>query len=213
MAIICPTVTAFTTAEYREQISRIQGYAMRIHIDFMDGHFAPTTSVAITDAWWQPGPAVDLHVMYQKPLEYIEDLIALKPHLIIIHAESEEPAKFIQELDGLGIKKGLAILKDTKLEDVKYLVEQCDHVLIFSGELGHFGGTADLSLLQKAAELKMLKPSLEIGWDGGINVDNAFALVQGGIDVLNTGGYIQKSADPETAYDTLVTAIKRGHNG
>ena len=213
MAVICPTVTAFTTREYREQITRIQGFATRIHIDFMDGYFAPTTSIAIKDAWWQPGPAVDLHVMYQKPLEHIEDLVALKPHMIIIHSEADQPAAFLGELDGLGIKKGLALLKATQVEDVKDLIVMVDHVLIFSGDLGHFGGTADMEMLKKIALLKQLKPSLEIGWDGGINVENAQALMKGGVDILNTGGYIQNATDPEAAYDTLVAVLKRGSDG
>ncbi len=212
-AVVCPTVTAFSAQGYGDQMRRIQGFAMRIHIDFMDGIFAPTTSIVIDEAWWQPGPAVDLHVMYQKPLDYLEELVALKPHLIIIHAEANEPETFLKELDGLGIKKGLAVLQATNIEDIKDLVMLVDHVLIFSGDLGHFGGTVDINMLKKVVQLKELKPSLEIGWDGGINVENIQALQEGGVSVLNVGGFIQKAKDPEAAYDTLETALKRGTHG
>jgi ribulose-phosphate 3-epimerase len=83
-----------------------------------------------------------------------------------------------------------------------------DHVLIFSGDLGHFGGKANLSLLGKASELKALKPHVEIGWDGGVNEENALTLVNNGIDVLNTGGFIQRASDPASAYATLIEVIK-----
>jgi ribulose-phosphate 3-epimerase len=212
-AVICPTVTAFSAAEYREQLQRIQGFADRIHIDFMDGIFAPTVSVAISEAWWQPGPAVDLHVMYKRPLEYLEDLVALKPHMIIVHAESEGVLEFLHEIDELGIKKGLALLKDTQVKDVEPLVQVVDHVLIFSGELGKFGGTVDMTLLEKVRQLKQIKPSLEIGWDGGISAENAATLVAGGVDVLNVGGHIQQAQDPESAYDTLKQAVSEGTRG
>jgi ribulose-phosphate 3-epimerase len=205
---IVPTVTAFTMQEYRQQLEQIQGFAQRIHIDFMDGVFAPTVSVGINDVWWQPGPMVDLHVMYQNPLDHLEDLVALHPDMIIVHAEAHQCLEFLRELDGLGIKKGLALLKDTTVESVLELIPMLDHVLIFSGDLGHFGGTAELSLLSKVTALRALKPSLEIGWDGGINRTNARDLADGGVDVLNVGGAIQKAENPEMAYDTLVATLK-----
>ncbi|MDB5182838.1 MAG: hypothetical protein JWO47_622 [Candidatus Saccharibacteria bacterium] len=212
-AVICPTITAFSAAQYREQLQNIQGFADRIHIDLMDGVFAPTTSVAIADVWWQPGPAIDVHVMYQRPLEYLEELVALKPHMIVVHAESEGVLEFLHEIDGLGIKKGLCLLKDTAVKDAESLVRVVDHVLIFSGELGKFGGTVDLALLEKVKQLKQIKPSLEIGWDGGINPENAAALVAGGIDVLNVGGFVQKAENPEEAYDTLKAVTSEGIRG
>jgi pentose-5-phosphate-3-epimerase len=207
-SVICPTVTALSTTEYRQQLQKIQGFADRIHIDFMDGVFAPTKSIDINDAWWQPGPVVDLHVMYQKPLDYLEDLVALKPHMIIIQAEAESVAEFFKELDGLGIKKGLALLQETRVEDIEDLVPKLDHVLIFSGSLGKFGGKVDVNLLHKAQLLKKLKPSIEIGWDGGINDENAVMLAAGGVDVLNVGGYIQNAADPEGAYDKMLLVLE-----
>jgi ribulose-phosphate 3-epimerase len=206
--VICPTITALSVAEYRQQLEKIQGFARRIHIDFMDGIFAPTKSVAVKDVWWQPGPVVDLHVMYQKPLERLEELVALKPHMIIIQAEAESAMEFLEELNGLGIKKGLALLPKTRVEDVMKLVERVDHVLIFSGSLGKFGGKVDVSLLHKAQMLKKLKPGIEIGWDGGINAENAAMLASAGVDVLNAGGYIQNAKDPESAYDKLEAALE-----
>lgn len=206
-AVVVPTVTALNTSDYQKQLQKIQRFADRIHLDFMDGIFAPTKSIDITDAWWQPGPVVDLHVMYKKPLEELENLIALKPHMIIIQAEAEGVKEFLDELDGLGIKKGLALLQETLVEDIEKLLPKLDHVLIFSGSLGKFGGKVDVNLLHKAQMLKKLKPSIEVGWDGGINDKNAVMLAAGGVDVLNVGGFIQKAYSAEIAYDKLVTAI------
>lgn len=209
-AVVCPTVTARSTREYREQLERIQAFARHIHLDFMDGQFAPVQSVRLEDIWWQPGPMVDLHLMYQKPMEHLETIIRLQPHLVIVHAEAKHVLDFLHELEGLGIKRGLALLQATSVESITPLLPLLDHVLIFSGDLGHFGGTANIALLGKAQILKRLKPSLEIGWDGGINAENIEALASGGVDVLNVGGYIQKANDPEAAYDTLEAALTEG---
>jgi ribulose-phosphate 3-epimerase len=207
MAVICPTVTTTNNKDYRESIERICEFAERIHIDFADGMFAPVKMVSIEDAWWPVGPVIDFHIMYKNPLAEIEEIIVHQPHLVVIHAEADSAAEFIDELEDMGIKRGVALLKDTPVSAIKDLLPKLDHVLIFSGDLGHYGGTVDLSLLDKVKELKALKPDIEIGWDGGINDKNARDLAKGGVDVLNVGGFIQKSPDPENAYDTLKTVI------
>ena len=42
-----------------------------------------------------------------------------------------------------------------------------------------------------------------------MTVENAYSLAQGGVDVLNVGGSIQKAADPQAAYATLVNEINK----
>jgi len=66
-----------------------------------------------------------------------------------------------------------------------------------------------LMQLEKVRLIRAIKPGVEIGWDGGVNVDNAFTLSQGGIDVLNVGSTIAKSADPVATYKTLVDEINK----
>lgn len=68
---------------------------------------------------------------------------------------------------------------------------------------------ASLMQLEKIRIIRSINSSLEIGWDGGINIDNAFSLVQGGVDVLNCGGAIQNNADPKAAYDALVAEVNK----
>lgn len=212
MSIICPTVMGSSDREYREAIERVADFAERVHIDFADGVFAPTKLVPIEDAWWPVGLMIDFHVMYKNPLEHLEEIIVHQPHLAIVHAEAEGYKEFIDELDGLGIKRGLALLKRTSVSSIKDLLPKLDHVLIFSGDLGHYGGTVDFELLEKVKELKKLKSDLEIGWDGGIHADNTARLAAGGVDVLNVGGAIQRAKDPEDAYDKLVLSIKDDTN-
>ena len=102
---------------------------------------------------------------------------------------------------------GVALLADTPAESVKPYLEELDHVLLFAGTLGSHGGVADFSVLDKAKELKSWKPTLEIGWDGGVNDQNAKQLAEGGVDVLNTGGFIQHAPDPQKAFEQLSAAV------
>lgn len=210
MAIICPTVTAFSEHEYKAQLLRLMPFANRIHIDLMDGHFAPTVSPSLDYVWWPPEAVVDIHLMYQEPMTVLERLIELRPRLVIIHNEAHvHHMHFASALHIAGIQTGLALLPETPVAYAEQVMHSFDHVLIFSGNLGHHGGTANLGLLDKVAEIRQHHPDVEIGWDGGVNENNVKQLAAAGVDVLNVGGYIQNSSHPKAAYATLNEKLKQ----
>lgn len=214
MVVICPTVLADNSHVFREQIEKIAPFAERVQIDLTDGLFTPRQSVSLEQVWWPKHLQADIHLMYKNPAHYVEQLIKLNPSMVIIHAESDGNFFDIaKELKSNGIKVGVALLKPTPVDKIIEALSFIDHVLIFSGDLGHFGGMADLGLLEKVKKLKTIKPKIEIGWDGGVNLSNAKQLADGGVDVLNVGGFVQKSAQPQIAYAKLREAIiKRNIN-
>lgn len=204
MAQICPTILATTKEDYRAQVGRIESFAKRVQIDLTDGDFVATKTVPLANAWYPKDIKIDLHLMYKRPTLQLKKLVELKPHMVIVHAEGTGNFfKFAAVLHKYDIKVGVALLPKTPLENIKPALDVIDHILIFSGKLGKFGGSADTSLLAKAQEAKELKPSVEIGWDGGVNDTNAHLLAAGGVDVLNVGGFIQKASDPKAAYAKL----------
>ena len=210
MIDICPTITVDEPHAYREQMERIAPFAHRVHIDLGDGEFTPNKLIPIDQVWWPGGMRADLHMMYRRPFEHLDALIALGPQLIIVHAEAEgDFAVFVEKMHGHGCEAGVALLPQTAVETVKPALEFIDHVLIFSGNLGYQGGSqADFGLLEKAKAIKELRPNIEIGWDGGVNDQNIKQLVDGGVEVVNVGGFIQKAPDAEKAYLELTTAIE-----
>lgn len=211
MSIICPTVTCQSEDlhEYRAQVERVENLSDRLQVDLMDGEFAPTKSPPIDKIWFPEGKQIDLHLMYQHPADVLNDVLGLHPSMLIVHKEAHvDIPTLASALQVSGIKLGLAILPETPVSDCLDELEYVTHVLIFSGTLGHFGGTADLNLLKKVQQLKKYKSSLEIGWDGGVNLENVKALTEGGVDVLNVGGFIQKADDPKAAYEQLCNLLQ-----
>ena len=207
MPVVCPTVTASDPHTYREQMARIEPFASRVHIDFGDGDFA-TRMVSIAQAYWPDNMIADFHVMYRHPYAQMETLISLKPNMVIVHAEAEDDIlAMILELQAVGIKAGLALLKDTKPQDHIDGISHADHVLLFGGDLGHQGGAADMSVLSKATDVRAINPTVELGWDGGITAENAPLLIEGGIEVLNVGGFIQGADDPAEAYKAIQKVV------
>lgn len=212
MSSICPTVTAYDLHEYREQLTRISGFAKRIHIDLMDGVFAPTKSPDIEKLWFEKGIETDVHVMFQHPDRQIKKLLNHSPSLIVVQAEADNES-VMRCIDGLRktrVRVGVSLLADTRPSEpfVSNCIEKAHHVLIFSGHLGYHGGKAQLELLAKVEQIRAINPNVEIGWDGGINSFNAKQIADAGVDVLNVGGYIQKSNDPVGAYHKILDSLE-----
>ena len=210
MAVIAPCITCETEDDYKVTIERLHPFAQRVHIDLMDGQFTPNFSVGVNQIWWPQEWIVDVHAMVANPSQYVDALIQLKPHTVIFHAEaSEDLMPTIQKLKAAGIKSGVALLKPTVPHTVQEYIENADHVLVFCGNLGFYGGTASLMQLEKVRLIRSIHPTVEVGWDGGANLENAFSLVQGGVDVVNAGSAINKAQDPAATYQQMVAEINK----
>jgi len=185
-------------------MEKVGGFAERIQIDLTDGDFAQNPTVGPADAWWPVGIKADFHLMYRRPDAAIETILQHKPNMIIVHAEAYgDFLAFAQQCHTFDVKVGVALLAQTAPETIASALDKIDHVLIFSGNLGEYGGHANLDLLGKVRYLKQVNPSLEVGWDGGVSDRNISQLVFGGVDVFNVGGFIQDAPNPEHAYHTL----------
>jgi len=210
MSVIAPSITVETTDQFRAAVEKFKPFARRVHIDISDGKFAPVLLFGPDGLFWPQEWTVDIHAMVSKPLDYLGRLIALKPHLITLHAETGiDLVPLLEQIKRSGIKAGIALLQKTVPETVENAIKVADHVLIFSGDLGHYGGTASMMQLEKIRLVKAINPNVEIGWDGGVAVNNAFILAKGGVDVLNTGGAISNAVDSATVYAELTKEINK----
>lgn len=210
MIDICPTIDAEDAETYRTQVERIVPFTHRLHIDLGDGSFTPNTLVSIDQVWWPGGVRADLHVMYKRPFEQLDSLIALGPQLIIVHAEAEgDFTGFVKLVHQHGIEAGVALLQQTSVETIMPALELIDHVLVFSGNLGHQGGSkADLKLLDKVKAIKAARPMIEVGWDGGVDDHTIRQIVASGVEVVNVGGFLQHADNASKAYESLQTVLE-----
>lgn len=210
MSVIAPTITVETPEEFKAAIERLQPFAQRVHIDISDGQFAPAFLLDEKQIYWPKEWIVDIHAMVANPADHLPALIAMKPNLIIFHVETgANLVPILDEIKKNGIKAGIALQKPTVPLTVAGAIKTADHVLVFSGDLGHYGGTASMMQLEKVRLIKAINPAVEIGWDGGVSVENAYTLTQGGVNVLNAGSAIAEAVDPANAYATLVREISK----
>lgn len=210
MSEVVPAILVEDEMAYKNAVDRLHPFAKRVHIDISDGEFAPSFTIGIDKLWWPQEWVVDIHAMVARPVEHLEALVALKPRTIIFHVEAvADIVPVLQQVKRAGIKAGIALQRPTVPATVANAIKEADHVMIFTGDLGKYGGTASMMQLEKVRLVKMINPNAEIGWDGGVNADNAYTLTQGGVDILNVGGAIAKAADPAQMYATLVSETNK----
>lgn len=209
-AQVVPTILAGTAVQFQQYINAYQGFAKRVQIDITDGQFAPTTTVQLQEITWPETWTVDLHMMVVRPSEHLEMIKRLKPSLCIFHAETgENLLPIFTELHNSDIKCGVALMKSTYPGDAKAFIEAADHVLIFAGDLGRQGGSADFIQVEKVSIIKNIKSDVEIGWDGGANLKNVRALSRAGVNVINVGSAIASAPNPAEAFQELRADIEK----
>ncbi len=202
---IAPTILTASPEEFQTALVAINEFTNQVQIDITDGEFAPSRTIGLDHVFWPDNWQVDLHMMVKNPSRYIDKLILMKPRLVIFHAEVEEDLRpSFEKLRQAGIKVGLALLRQTVPEHKAELITLADHVLIFAGDLGKMGGQANLLQIQKVRLIRAISPNVEIGWDGGANIDNLKMIIQAGVDVINVGSAISTASNPAEAYQAMV---------
>jgi len=209
MASVAPTILAQTPEDYAARIDRVKPFAKRLHIDICDGVFIDTKTVGLTQVYDIDGVPFDLHLMMTHPEGQIENIVSLQPQLVIVHFEAGDPEPLFRQLHSMDIRVGLAINPETTIEQVKDILPNIHHLLVFTGRLGHNGGEFRVDCLDKIGEARAINPDLEIAVDGGVNQETGRMAIEAGANLLDCGSFIHDSPDPEIAYIAL-EAIAEG---
>ena len=182
------------------------------HIDVMDGDFVKNDTTNIMREFCEyikqiTSIPLDIHLMVENPLEYIQKLDNKNIKYIIFHLEIQEDIKMlIQEIKAKGYLPGIAINPETNIEKLIPYLNQIDLILIMSVKPGRGGQKFIPTTVDKIAKLKKIiqenKLNILIEVDGGIN-DQTIKDVKN-IDIAVAGSYIIKSPDYNKAIQQLL---------
>ena len=166
-----------------------------IHLDVMDGHFVDnlTMGPVVVEA---VRPATDLpfhsHLMISNPLRYADRFAEAGSDLIVFHVEADdEPDEVIAAIEAAGRRPGIALNPDTPVDAVRPYLERIDLALVMTVHPGWGGQSFIGEVLPKIealrTELDARDLPVEIGVDGGVNLDTIGRAYRAGGDVLVTG--------------------------
>lgn len=204
MAIVAPILMTDDPQTYRAQVEKLHALVKRAQIVVSDGELTEQHTVPLDAVWWPKNWEVDIYLMVSNPSKYLATLTQIHPATVILSAEAnEELLPLVQKLKQANIKVGLAIPKSLYPGSAENLIKIVDHVLILAGGYGQQEGETDLLQIEKVPILRGLKHSLEVGFVGGIKLENIREIAHADVDVVYVGQSVFKMTDPVAAYKAL----------
>ncbi|MBR5392298.1 MAG: ribulose-phosphate 3-epimerase [Prevotella sp.] len=203
--LVSPSLLAANFIDLRSDVDMInRSEADWLHMDIMDGVFVPNISFgfpvleAVAKACTKP---LDVHFMIVHPEQYIQRTAKLGAMMMNVHYEAcTHLHRTVQEIHDAGMKAGVTLNPSTPVNVLEDIINDVDMVLLMSVNPGFGGQTFIENTISKVQRLKELivrsgsKALIEV--DGGVQAETAPRLVKAGVDVLVSGSYVFKAADP-----------------
>ena len=209
MAILSPSLLAADPLNLGKEIQRAEAAgAQWLHVDVMDGCFVPNLSsfTYSTVAAMRKATSLtlDVHLMIEKPIRYVEDFCRAGADYLTIHVEADSRENIraaLEKIRGLGVRPGIVLKPGTPAEAAEEFLPLVDMVLVMTVEPG-FGGVKFMaSMMPKVTRLRQLldkvNPSCHVEVDGGVDKGTYRTCMESGADVLVAGSAFFRSEDPE----------------
>ena len=176
-----------------------------LHLDVMDGVFVNNISFGFPvineikkhNTYF----TMDAHFMIVNPQKYIDRAKEVGCDIFTFHYEAidniNDIVSIIEKIHSTGMKAGISIKPNTKVEDIYEYLKKIDLLLVMSVEPGFGGQTFMEDSLLKVKALKEYREKHNLNYiieiDGGINKDNIKRVKDAGCDLIVAGSAIFKN--------------------
>lgn len=194
-----------------KRIAILTPFVSAIHIDAVDGKFAPNTT--FTD----PKPfrkytkefLFEIHLMVEEPINHLQAWAAAGFRRFIGQIEQmSDQEEFVAQGQLLG-EVGLAIDGKTPLDALKVPLSDLDTVLIMTINAGFSGQAFMPEHLEKVRKIREQNEFIPIEVDGGMNLETIVQAKDAGATRFVCTSAIFGQPDPHKAFLDLQEAINR----
>jgi len=166
-----------------------------LHLDIMDGSFVPNYGMGF-DLLKQLRQATsipfDVHMMVCEPERHIHTLVEIGGQIISVHAEATTHLhRTLREIHKHGVKAAVALNPATPLEEIRYVMDEIDMLVIMMVNPGFAGQSMIPGMLAKIAAARNLVEKsgldIDIQVDGNVSYEHAPEMLAAGANVFVCG--------------------------
>jgi ribulose-phosphate 3-epimerase len=211
---IAPSLLAADLTRAGEEVNAVHAVGADVlHVDVMDGHFAPNLSFgpcvveALDKACDIP---MSVHLMVTDPAMFVEPYAEAGADDLLFHIELDlDYAALAGRIRDLGVRPGVAVEMDTPAERLGPVVGEIGIILVMTVKCGYTGQSFHPEPVRKIPALRqMFGDEVDIAVDGGVGVDNARMLAEAGANVLVAGKSIFWAEDRLRGVEDLRSAAE-----
>ena len=205
---IAPSILSADFCRLGEEINAVvESGADLIHFDVMDGQFVPNLTMgppvlaSIRSVTEVP---LDVHLMIDEPERYVEDFANAGADIISFHVEAtQHPHRLIHKIKDLGCQAGIALNPSTSQDEIEYLVDELDMVLVMTVNPGFSGQIFIPDMVEKIRNVRAMMGDRDVEVDGGIDNQTAHLVSEAGANILVSGSYIYGHTSYMEAIESL----------
>ena len=150
---------------------------------------------------------LDCHLMVNEPSKIIQSYLDANTNILTVHYEAfkdkKELIKTLKLIRENHRISGLSIMPNTKIEEIEFLKDYFDLLLIMSVEIGKYGQQFIESTFDKIKLARQKFPNTLIEVDGGVNPEISQKLKDYEVDMVVSGNYVFKSDNKQEAIKSL----------